>query len=384
MAFLGLSNTAFRFLGGVAEGVEEVIDKDEAYVNDLAKETSSLIVKDRLDSKERRRQRVGEYSKELSQLVAIGYGKQEAAGIVNQGLTNDFIKLAKTTPKDKLNTLYKVTSKYQGETPLSISDLAEAIAGKYEQPTIDLSGIPKRKTFLSAIGLEADPTEKIRQRVESLTPTEAGDKTVDFDTLSAALSGKATPIAQEKLRTTSGEISFTYASNEFTNALNMVYGGKSFYDATGRQRFALDKNEDAQRAMLESSKYLKEFTERVNAGEDRQNVYYDILNRILGMKITKKSDTDDKQNIKDKDVVPKKDGDDNKKPEIIKKPFNEEKVTEIVKGYMTKENKDKYKSLPTAKERADFRKRFIRQLVEQGGMSREAAEKTVKLTFPDI
>jgi hypothetical protein len=384
MGIFGLSNKAISFLGGVAEGVEEVIDKDEDYVNDLAKETSSLIVKDRLDSKERRRQRVGEYSKELSQLVAIGYGKQEAAGIVNQGLTNDFIKLAKTTPKDKLNTLYKVTSKYQGETPLSISDLAEAIAGKYEQPTIDLSGIPKRKTFLSAIGLEADPTEKIRQRVESLTPTEAGDKTVDFDTLSAALSGKATPIAQEKLRTTSGEISFTYASNEFTNALNMVYGGKSFYDATGRQRFALDKNEDAQRAMLESSKYLKEFTERVNAGEDRQNVYYDILNRILGMKITKKSDTDDKQNIKDKDVVPKKDGDDNKKPEIIKKPFNEEKVTEIVKGYMTKENKDKYKSLPTAKERADFRKRFIRQLVEQGGMSREAAEKTVKLTFPDI
>ena len=202
MAIFGLSNTAIRFLGGVAEGVGEVIDKDEDYVNDLARETSGVIVKARLDSKERRRQRVGEYSKELSQLVAMGYGKQEAAGIVNQGLTNDFIKLAKTTPKDKLNTLYKVTSKYEGETPLSVSDLAEAIAGKYEQPTIDLSGIPKRKTFLSAIGLEADPTEKIRERVESLTPTEAGDTTVDFDLLSAALSGEATPIAQEKLRTT--------------------------------------------------------------------------------------------------------------------------------------------------------------------------------------
>jgi len=384
MGLFGLSNTAVRFLGGVAEGVEEVIDKDEAYVNDLAKETSSLIVKDRLDSKERRRQRVGEYSKELSQLVAIGYGKQEAAGIVNQGLTNDFIKLAKTTPKDKLNTLYKVTSKYQGETPLSVSDLAEAIAGKYEQPTIDLSGIPKRKTFLSAIGLEADPTEKIRGRVESLTPTEAGDKTVDFDTLSAALSGEATPIAQEKLRSKSGEITNTYASNEFTNALNMLYGGKAFIDSSGRQRFALDKNEDAQRAMLESSKYLKEFSERVDAGEDRQKVFNDILNRILGMQI-KKPEIDENKNIQDKkDIVPKKDGDDNKKPEIIKKPFNEEKVTEIVKGYMTKENKDIYKSLPTAKERADFRKRFIRQLVEQGGMSREAAEKTVKLTFPDI
>ena len=384
MGLFGLSNKAVSFLGGVAEGVEKQIEKDQAYTNDLVRDSSSMIIKARLDSKERRKERVGEYSKEMSQLVAIGYGKQEAAGIVSQGLTNDFITLAKTTPKDKLNTLYKVTSRYQGETPLSVSDLAEAIAGKSEQPTIDLSGIPKRKTFLSAIGLEADPTEKIRERVESLTPTEAGDKTVDFDTLSAALSGEATPIAREKLRSKSGEITNTYASNEFTNALNMVYGGKSFYDSNGRQRFALDKNEDAQRAMLESSKYLKEFSQRVDEGEDRQSVYFDILNRILGMQI-KKPEIDGNKNIQDKkDIVPKKDGDDNKKPEIIKQPFNEEKVTEIVKDYMTKENKDKYKSLPTAKERADFRKRFIRQLVEQGGMSREAAEKTVKLTFPDI
>ena len=381
MAIFGLSNTAIRFLGGVAEGVEEVIDKDEDYVNDLARETSGVIVKARLDSKERRRQRVGEYSKELSQLVAMGYGKQEAAGIVNQGLTNDFIKLAKTTPKDKLNTLYKVTSKYEGETPLSVSDLAEAIAGKYEQPTIDLSGIPKRKTFLSAIGLEADPTEKIRERVESLTPTEAGDTTVDFDKLSTALSGEATSIAREKLRTTSGEISFTYASNEFTNALNMVYGGKSFYDANGRQRFALDKNEDAQRAMLESSKYLKEFTERVNAGEDRQNVYYDILNRILGMKITKKPDTDGTKNIEDKEIVPKKDGDNNKKPSVSKVPRNDNEIARILKEQITGSNRNKFKTLDTAG-KAKFRQQFIKELVEIGGMNRQEATDIVKKYYP--
>jgi hypothetical protein len=382
MSLFGLSNTAVRFLGGVAEGVEEVIDKDEAYVNDLAKETSSLIVKDRLDSKERRRQRVGEYSKELSQLVAIGYGKQEAAGIVNQGLTNDFIKLAKTTPKDKLNTLYKVTSKYQGETPLSVSDLAEAIAGKYEQPTIDLSGIPKRKTFLSAIGLEADPTEKIRGRVESLTPTETGDKTVDFDTLSAALSGEATPIAQEKLRSKSGEITNTYASNEFTNALNMLYGGKAFIDSSGRQRFALDKNEDAQRAMLESSKYLKEFSERVDAGEDRQKVFNDILNRILGMQIKKKPDINNDKNIKDKkDIIPKKDGDDNKKPSVTKVPRNDNEIARILKEQITGSNRNKFKTLDSAG-KAKFRQQFIKELVEIGGMSRQEATDIVKKYYP--
>lgn len=381
MAIFGLSNTAIRFLGGVAEGVGEVIDKDEDYVNDLARETSGVIVKARLDSKERRRQRVGEYSKELSQLVAMGYGKQEAAGIVNQGLTNDFIKLAKTTPKDKLNTLYKVTSKYEGETPLSVSDLAEAIAGKYEQPTIDLSGIPKRKTFLSAIGLEADPTEKIRERVESLTPTEAGDTTVDFDKLSAALSGEATSIAQEKLRSKSGEITNTYASNEFTNALNMLYGGKSFIDSTGRQRFALDKNEDAQRAMLESSKYLKEFSARVDAGEDRQSVFTDILNRILGMKITKKPDTDGTKNIEDKEIVPKKDGDNSKKPSVSKVPRNDNEIARILKEQITGSNRNKFKTLDTAG-KAKFRQQFIKQLIEIGGMNRQEATDIVKKYYP--
>ena len=74
------------------------------------------------------------------------------------------------------------------------------------------------------------------------------------------------------------------------------------------------------------------------------------------------------------------------KKRIIKnlKEFNKEKVTEIVKEYMTKENKDIYNSLTSAKDRAAFRRKLIKRLVVEGGMSREAAEKTIKLTFPDI
>ena len=51
---------------------------------------------------------------------------------------------------------------------------------------------------------------------------------------------------------------------------------------------------------------------------------------------------------------------------------------------MTKENKDIYNSLTSAKDRAAFRRKLIKRLVVEGGMSREAAEKTIKLTFPDI
>jgi len=381
MGLFGLSNNAVSFLGGVAEGVEKQIEKDQAYTNDLVRDSASMVIKARLDSKERRRERVGEYSKEMSQLVAIGYGKQEAAGIVSQGLTNDFIKLAKTTPKDKLNTLYKVTSKYEGETPLSIADLSEAIAGKYTQPTIDLAGIPKRKTFLSAIGLEADTSERIKERVQSLSPDDKASE-IDFDALAGALSGEATSIAQEKLRSKTGEITNTFASNEFTNALNMLYGGKSFIDSSGRQRFSLDKNEDAQKAMLESSKYLKEFSQRVDAGEDRQKVYNDILNRILNRQILKNNNKNKIDKVDPKNVIPKNgEKKDNKIPEIKTVPRNDNEIARILKEQITGENRQEFNKLDKSG-KAKFRQQFIKQLIEIGGMSRQEAIDIVKKYFP--
>lgn len=378
MGLFGLSNNAVSFLGGVAEGVEKQIEKDQAYTNDLVRDSASMVIKARLDSKERRRERVGEYSKEMSRLVAIGYGKQESAGIVSQGLTNDYLKLAKTTPRDKLSTLYKVTSKYQGETPLSIADLSEAIAGKYEQPTIDLSGIPKRGTFLSAIGLEGDPSQKIKERVQSLSPDDKASE-IDFDALAGALSGEATSIAQEKLRSKTGEISNTFANNEFTNALNMIAGGKAFIDSSGRQRFSLDKNEDAQKAMLQSSQFLSEFSRRVDEGEDRQKVFNDIINRILGKKaINYKSKN--KINIDKKDIIDKKDND-NKKPKIKIVPKNDVKIDEIKKNYEKQYKSNNFNALG-ASGKAKFRRDLIKQLIEKGGMSRLDANNYAKATYP--
>ena len=378
MGLFGLSNNAVSFLGGVAEGVEKQIEKDQAYTNDLVRDSASMVIKARLDSKERRRERVGEYSKEMSQLVAIGYGKQESAGIVSQGLTNDYLKLAKTTPRDKLSTLYKVTSKYQGETPLSIADLSEAIAGKYQQPTIDLSGIPKRGTFLSAIGLEGDPSQKIKERVQSLSPDDKASE-IDFDALAGALSGEATSIAQEKLRSKTGEISNTYASGEFTNALNMIAGGKAFIDSSGRQRFSLDKNEDAQTAMLQSSQFLSEFSRRVDEGEDRQKVFNDIINRILGKKAINYKP---KNNIKidPKNIIDKKDGD-KKKPDKKITPKNDVKIDEIKKNYEKQYKSNNINTLG-ASGKAKFRRDLIKQLVQEGGMLRQDAIDYAKATYP--
>ena len=369
MGIFGLSNNMTNFLGGVASSVEKTIKEDQLYTDDLVKDTSGIVIKARLDSKARRQDTIGEYSKDISQLVALGYGKQESAAIISQGRKADFVKLAQTTPRDKLNTLYKVTSTYEGDTPLSITDLAEAIEGPYKQPTVDLSGVPKRNTFLSAIGLDSDIDTQIKQRVGTLAP-DSTSSDVDFDKLTQLLSGEASPVAIEKLRSKTGEISNTYASNEFTNALNMVAGGEAFIDSSGRQRFSLEKNEDAQKAMLESSQFLSEFSRRVDEGEDRQKVYNDILRRILG-----RTAINNKKNIVDKkDIV-------DKKPVIKIVPKDDAKIDAIKKNYEKQYESNNFKSLGTTG-KAKFRRDLIKQLVEKGGMSRLDATNYVNATYP--
>ena len=386
MGLFGLSNKAVSFLGGVASGVEEVIDKDEAYTNELVKDSASMIIKARLDSKERRRQRVSEYSNEMSQLVAVGYGKQESAGIVSQGLTNDFIKLAKTTPKDKLNTLYKVTSKYDGA--LSISDLSEAIVGKYKQPTIDLSGIPKRGTFLSAIGIEGDPSEKIKQRVESLSPTET-DSTVNFDALASALSGNVTPKAQELLRSESGTLTASKVKNDLQRYIVGKLGGDLSFIG-GEPKFNVQRVSDKNFSEELSAKYISLWRSLVRSGNyNKEEAYEEILKRIKEDQELVKQGTikpDDGKKIVDVDpkkVIPKKKpkGDDDKKPVIPKVPKNDSEIARILKEQITGANSEKFKKLDKSG-KAKFRQQFIKQLIEIGGMNRQEVIDIVKKYFP--
>ncbi len=386
MGLFGLSNKAVSFLGGVASGVEEVIDKDEAYTNELVKDSASMIIKARLDSKERRRQRVNEYSNEMSQLVAVGYGKQESAGIVSQGLTNDFIKLAKTTPKDKLNTLYKVTSKYDGA--LSVSDLSEAIAGKYKQPTIDLSRIPKRGTFLSAIGIEGDPSEKIKQRVESLSPTET-DSTVNFDGLVGALSGNVTPKAQELLRSESGTLTASKVKNDLQRYIVGKLGGDLSFIG-GEPKFNVQRVSDKNFSEELSAKYISLWRSLVRSGNyNKEEAYEEILKRIKEDQELAKQGTlkvDDGKKIGDVDpenVIPKKKpkGDGDKKPEIKIVPKNDVKIDEIKKNFEKQYKSNNFNTLGDAG-KAKFRRDLIKKLVVEGGMLRQDAIDYAKATYP--
>ena len=384
MGLFGLSNKELSFLGGVASGVQKTVDREEKYTNDLVKDTSGIVIKARLDSKSRRTERINEFRQDISELVSLGYGKQEAAAIIKQNRKSDFAEIAKTTPKDQLNTVFKVSNAYDGDTPLSIGDLAQAVAGRYAPPDIDLSNLPKRKTFLSAIGIDDDPTEKIKSRVNTLAPKDK-ESEVDFDKLTALLSGETTAFGREKLRKDTGSLSAASVEVKLRTYIAEKLGANVSY-MNGQPIYKIDQKEDRQTATKKTAKLLARW--RVLSTGDKkiskEAAYSQLIDEVdndPSIAPFKKKDVGGDGKVDPKNLIPEKSKDNgNKKPVIKVTKNNPEIIREIAKKNFTSENSIKYNSL-AATDKAIYKRDLIKRFVDEGGMPRVDAENLVKDNF---
>ena len=383
MGLFGLSNKELSFLGGVAGGIQKTVDREMAYTDDSIKDTSGIVIKARLDSKARRTERINEFRQDISELVSLGYGKQEAAAIVKQNRKSDFAEIAKTTPKDQLNTVFKVSNAYDGDTPLSIGDLAQAVAGRYEPPNIDLSNLPKRKTFLSAIGIDDDITEKIKNRVATLTPKDK-ESEVDFDKLAGLLSGETTPFGREKLRKETGSLSATSVESKFRTYITEKLGGTVSY-ISGQPVYKLDQREDRMTSTVLTADFLdrwRDLTKGDNA-ISKEKAYKQLIGEIdkdssiAPFKEKDGGDGKDKVIIDPAKIIKKKNNEIPVKPVIKNNP---EIIREIAKKNFTPENSTKYNSL-AATDKAIYKRDLIKRFVDEGGMLRVDAENAVKQYF---
>ena len=383
MGLFGLSNKELSFLGGVAGGIQKTVDREMAYTDDSIKDTSGIVIKARLDSKARRTERINEFRQDISELVSLGYGKQEAAAIVKQNRKNDFAEIAKTTPKDQLNTVFKVSNAYDGDTPLSIGDLAQAVAGRYEPPNIDLSNLPKRKTFLSAIGIDDDITEKIKNRVATLTPKDK-ESEVDFDKLAGLLSGETTPFGREKLRKDTGSLSATSVESKLRTYITEKLGGTVSY-ISGQPVYKLDQREDRMTSTVLTADFLdrwRDLTKGDNA-ISKEKAYKQLIGEIdkdssiAPFKEKDGGDGKDKVIIDPNNIIKKKNNEIPVKPVIKNNP---EIIREIAKKNFTSENSIKYNSL-AATDKAIYKRDLIKRFVDEGGMTRVDAENAVKQYF---
>lgn len=383
MGLFGLSNKELSFLGGVAGGIQKTVDREMAYTDDSIKDTSGIVIKARLDSKARRTERINEFRQDISELVSLGYGKQEAAAIVKQNRKNDFAEIAKTTPKDQLNTVFKVSNAYDGDTPLSIGDLAQAVAGRYEPPNIDLSNLPKRKTFLSAIGIDDDITEKIKNRVATLTPKDK-ESEVDFDKLAGLLSGETTPFGREKLRKETGSLSATSVESKLRTYITEKLGGTVSY-ISGQPVYKLDQREDRMTSTVLTADFLDRWRD-LTSGDNpisKEKAYKQLIGEIdkdssiAPFKEKDGGDGKDKVIIDPNNIIKKKNNEIPVKPVIKNNP---EIIREIAKKNFTSENSIKYNSL-AATDKAIYKRDLIKRFVDEGGMTRVDAENAVKQYF---
>tara|TARA_R110000796_G_scaffold7272_1_gene25067 strand:- start:38 stop:1189 length:1152 start_codon:yes stop_codon:yes gene_type:complete len=382
MGLFGLSNRAVSFLGGVASGVQKTIDREQQYTDDLVKDTSGIVIKARLDSKARRTERINEFRQDISELVSLGYGKQEAAAIIKQNRKSDFAEIAKTTPKDQLNTVFKVSNAYDGDTPLSIGDLAQAVAGRYAPPDIDLSNLPKRKTFLSAIGIDDDPTEKIKSRVNTLTPKDK-ESEVDFDKLTALLSGETTAFGREKLRKDTGSLSATSVESKLNGYIASKLGATVSY-MNGQPIYQIDQKEDREAATKKTAKLLARWRVLIKGDNalSKEAAYSQLIDEVDNdPSITpfKKPEGDgkDKNKIDPNKLIEKKNNEIPETKTVIK---DDAKINNIARESFTSPNIIKYNSL-AATDKALYKRKLIKRFVEEGGMDRVDAENAVKENF---
>ena len=382
MGLFGLSNKELSFLGGVAGGIQKTVDREMAYTDDSIKDTSGIVIKARLDSKARRTERINEFRQDISELVSLGYGKQEAAAIVKQNRKSDFAEIAKTTPKDQLNTVFKVSNAYDGDTPLSIGDLAQAVAGRYEPPDIDVSNLPKQKTFLSAIGIGNDPTEKIKSRIDTLTPKDK-ESEVDFDKLTALLSGETTAFGREKLRKDTGSLSATSVESKLNGYIASKLGATVSY-MNGQPIYQIDQKEDREAATKKTAKLLARWRVLIKGDNalSKEAAYSQLIDEVDNdPSITpfKKPEGDgkDKNKIDPNKLIEKKNNEIPETKTVIK---DDAKINNIARESFTSPNIIKYNSL-AATDKALYKRKLIKRFVEEGGMDRVDAENAVKENF---
>ena len=245
----------------------------------------------------------------------------------------------------------------------------------------NLSNLPKRKTFLSAIGIDDDPTEKIKSRVNTLTPKDK-ESEVDFDKLTALLSGETTAFGREKLRKDTGSLSATSVESKLNGYIASKLGATVSY-MNGQPIYQIDQKEDREAATKKTAKLLARWRVLIKGDNaiSKEAAYSQLIDEVDNdpsiTPFKKKDGGDGKDKIDPNKLIEKKN---NEIPvnKVIKN--NPEIIREIATKNFTSENSTKYNSL-AATDKAIYKRNLIKRFVDVGGMLRVDAENAVKQYF---
>lgn len=189
------SNT-MSFLGGVAEGAQKEIARQQSTIDALIKDASQVIMADRLATRKRKQTRMSELGDKYNVLKNKKLSDSAIKVILEQDLYDDVIKISKKVKPGALQSFIDVVD--GTDVNMNKSSLLQYLTRDIVDT--DLSGMKFTGggvDTLAALGLRKPVGKTITDRVDFLTPK----TTIDVDGTLADVSGGFNERARRALDT---------------------------------------------------------------------------------------------------------------------------------------------------------------------------------------
>ena len=200
MAFLGLSGDTLTFLGGVAEGASKEIDRQLERQQEAIKEASSTAIRARLAARKKYDDNIAEVTKQIRPLLAQ-YNINDVASLMQlpEAERNKVVSaLASVAGKDDKGAFFKTIKQFGDKTPLTQSELINALVPAYKESKIDYSGLIPNTAVDVLFGF--DPKDELERRVEAgAGPLRKSPKTINLSEYGKGLNlaGKIKTFAED-------------------------------------------------------------------------------------------------------------------------------------------------------------------------------------------
>ena len=290
-------------LKGFSEKVDELAKADRANRSKYIEASATGIGKVLAENAARRKDRITDFSDKINQLTVYTKDKYTAASMIKSGLYSQM--LAKGAAGTDINSLFKVTTEYDGDKGnLTTAQLAQLLAGPTQRLDEKFTQFNAPRKF-NPVGAfiggsdKEDVTSEVMSQTKALVPEaySSSDSDVENVITQADLAGGLTEKGTRFLRTKiSGSMTETAAKKQVMDAIAKSLGGevKISKGASGELIYSYD-SEIQSRVANASSLHgnvlleVEKLMQKTGAGEGytRREAIQDVINKYkLGSKDT--------------------------------------------------------------------------------------------------
>ena len=290
-------------LKGFSEKVDELAKADRANRSKYIEASATGIGKVLAENAARRKERITDFSDKINQLTVYTKDKYTAASMIKSGLYSQM--LAKGAAGTDINSLFKVTTEYDGDKGnLTTAQLAQLLAGPTQRLDEKFTQFNAPRKF-NPVGAfiggsdKEDVTSEVMSQTKALVPEaySSSDSDVENVITQADLAGGLTEKGTRFLRTKiSGSMTETAAKKQVMDAIAKSLGGevKISKGASGELIYSYD-SEIQSRVANASSLHgnvlleVEKLMQKTGAGEGytRREAIQDVINKYkLGSKDT--------------------------------------------------------------------------------------------------